>query len=196
MTEGSVSNNSLDFVTGVAIKTGRIKYIYYIFIGIIYGGKNMMKKKVVGILIVTMLVILSSLSLNAMGLKSDRNIINSELVDDWPPIVSVLGIYNKSDVTEIEFNITYEFKIIAKIRGRSIYGIYKDIRIVGKNYQALRFYKFPFIHWDRFLLDRYDNEFVELKIDTFIGLFDHYTEPMEPLLFLNGYASGVEIIYR
>ena len=155
-----------------------------------------MKKKLIGILIVTMLVIISSLSLNAIGLKSDRNIINSELVDDWPPIVGVLGRYNKSDVTEMEFNITYEFKIISKISGRSPLGIYKDIRIVGKNFGALRFYKFPYIHWDIFTLDRYDNELVELKIDAFIGLFDHYTEPMEPLLFLNGYASGVEIIYR
>lgn len=155
-----------------------------------------MKKKLIGILIVTMLVIISSLSLNAIGLESDRKITNFEMGDDLPSIVGVLGRYNKSDVTEMEFNITYEFKIISKIRGRSLLGIYKDIRIVGKNFGALRFYKFPYIHWDIFTLDRYDNELVELKIDTFIGLFDHYTEPMEPLLFLNGLANGVEIIYR
>lgn len=153
------------------------------------------KKLVIGIVLIAVLVLNSTLSINALELKSDVIIEKSNLGDDWPSIVGVLGRYNKSDITEMEFNITYEFKIISKIRGRSLHGIYKNIRIVGKNYGALRIYKFPYLHWDIFTIDRYDNESVELKIDTFIGLFDHYTDPRESLLFLNGLASGVEIRY-
>jgi len=52
-----------------------------------------MKKKIFGILIVMMLVILSSLSLNAMGLKTYKKIDNSKFGDDWPPTVKVQGSF-------------------------------------------------------------------------------------------------------
>ena len=120
---------------------------------------------------------------------------HSQIENDWPTLVSILGIYNRSDIIEMEFDIIHEFKFVGLLFQRSYDGIYKNIKIVPNNFNYLRIYKFPYIRWDIFLLDSFDNEFVELKVDKFFGLFTYYYDPHCDLIHLNGLASGVEIIY-
>jgi hypothetical protein len=115
--------------------------------------------------------------------------------NDYPSFVSILAIYNRSDVIEMEFDVIHEFKLLGALLQRSYDGIYKDIRIVPKKFNYLRIYKFPYIRWDIFLLDSFDEENVELRVDKFLGLFTYYYDPRCELIHLNGLASGVEIIY-
>ncbi|UCF50053.1 MAG: DNRLRE domain-containing protein [Thermoplasmatales archaeon] len=115
--------------------------------------------------------------------------------NDYPSLVSILAIYNRSDIIEMEFNVTHEFKLLGLLRQRSYNGIYKDIKIIPKKFNYLRIYKFPYIRWDIFLLDSFDDEFVELRVDKFLGLFTYYYDPRCELIHLNGIAIGVELIY-
>jgi hypothetical protein len=141
-----------------------------------------MKKKIIGIFICILLVIITILPVTIGWIDNNKTRINnplrfsgSILENDWPPIVKVQGCFNNT-----QQDVAIDREILIGIRLNNLYGIYKNITIVGKTNNLALFNLIPL---KIFLFEEFINEFIKLKIDLFIGLFN---DPSGDYVCLNG----------
>ena len=152
-----------------------------------------MNKKIIGIIFCVLLIGIAILPASIGWGNNTKIIINnplrytgSILENDWPPIVKIQGCFNN---TQKDVAIEREILIQIGIGLDNLYGIYKNITIVGTTYMLSLFNLIPL----RILLfEEFINEFIKLKIDLFIGLFN---DPSVDFVCLNGWAKGIEPIY-
>ena len=155
--------------------------------------KDKMNKKIVGIFFFILLFSITILPVSFAWVGNTKTRINnplkftdSILEDDWPPIVKVQGCFNN---TQKDVAIEREILIQIGIGLHNLYGIYRNITIVGKTYMLALFNLIPL----RILLfEEFIDEFIKLKIDFFIGIFN---DPSVDYVCLNGWAKGIEPIY-
>ena len=152
-----------------------------------------MNKKIIGIIFCVLLIGIAILPASIGWGNNTKIIINnplrytgSILENDWPPIVKIQGCFNN---TRKDVAIEREILIQIGIGLDNLYGIYTNITIVGTTYMLSLFNLIPL----RILLfEEFINEFIKLKIDLFIGLFN---DPSVDFVCLNGWAKGIEPIY-
>ena len=152
-----------------------------------------MNKKIIGIIFCILLVGIAILPVSIGWSDNTKTRINNPLTftssileNDWPPVVKIQGCFNN---TRKDVAVEREILIQIGIGLNNLYGIYKNITIVGTTYMLELFNLIPL----RILLfEEFVNEFIKLKIDFFIGLFN---DPSVDYVFLNGWAMGIEPIY-
>jgi len=152
-----------------------------------------MNKKIIGIIFCILLVGIAILPVSIGWSDNTKTRINNPLTftssileNDWPPVVKIQGCFNN---TRKDVAVEREILIQIGIGLNNLYGIYTNITIVGTTYMLSLFNLIPL----RILLfEEFVNEFIKLKIDFFIGLFN---DPSVDYVFLNGWAMGIEPIY-